>query len=590
MEPAGEFLPKPGASGDKPPRRPRNEADLRFTRQPEVRWFDPRVLAKSSVRVLLSGAFGQFLDKRELQSEVVQEPLTQHAGKSDLWFDFISDTGDGFDPTYTIAWLASQRELVLPSGERLPRGEVLVMGGDEVYPVANADAYEQRLKGPYEAALPWMDRDNPDLYAIPGNHDWYDGLTSFVRLFCQGKWIGGRLTRQRRSYFAVQLPYHWWIWGIDIQLDTYIDEPQLAYFKSVDLQANDRVVLCTATPAWIDGSDSRGFKNLAYLEKTLIRPQGARLVLSLSGDKHHYEHYVGDDGTHKVTAGGGGAFLHPTHPHAEEPLTIDIGGPSGDPPQVFTSVCSYPDRVRSRRMAWWAVGLPRWNWLFTLVPAVVYVLLGFSSQFSLRAFERAGPIERAAPGFGWADVLRGLVSNPVSILVLLVFLGGLSGFAKPSRRGPHSARGRIAVKWVMAGFHLLLHVAAVTVVGLLAVKGALALFEDNGVGFTAVLLVIMAVLGGFAGAAMVGLYLAVSCAVFNAHGNEAFSAMRLTGYKNFLRLHLDPRGDLTVYPLGVHRANKRWRLDPDNSDEASWLAPAERPPIAQLIEQPFTLR
>ena len=590
MDPSAEFLPKPGASGDVPPVRPRTDADLKFTPQPEVRWFDPRVLAKSGVRVLLSGAFGQFLDKRELQAEVTQEPLTQHKDKPGLWLDFISDTGDGFDPTYTVAWLASQRELVLPSGERLPRGEVLVLGGDEVYPVANPEAYEQRFKGPYEAALPWMDRGNPDLYAIPGNHDWYDGLTSFVRLFCQGNWIGGRLTRQTRSYFAVELPGRWWLWGIDIQLDSYIDEPQLKYFRAIDLKREDRVILCTATPAWIEGSDSRGFKNLAYLEKTLIRPKGARLMLSLSGDKHHYEHYVGDDGTHKVTAGGGGAFLHPTHPFAEDPLTIDVGGPSGEAPQVFTSVCSYPDRKRSRRMAWWAVGLPRWNWLFTLMPAVIYVLLGFSSQFSLRAFEQAGPIEVAAPSFGWTDVLRGLLSNPVSLLVLLIFFGGLSGFAKPSPRGPHSTRGRIAVKWLMATFHLVLHIAAITVVGLLAVKGAFTVFEGNGVGFTVVLLLIMAVLGGFIGAAVTGLYLAVCCAVFNAHGNEAFSAMRLTGYKNFLRLHLDERGDLTVYPLGVHKSTKQWRVDPDNSDEASWLAPDGRAPIAQLIEPPFTLR
>jgi hypothetical protein len=565
-------------------------ADLKFTPQPETRWFDPRVLAKSGMRVVLSGAFGQFLDKRELQADLDQAPIAHHRDRPEMWFDFVSDTGDGFDPTYTVAWLASQRELVLPSGERLPRGQVLVLGGDEVYPFATADAYEQRLKGPFEAALPWVDEDNPDLLAVPGNHDWYDGLTSFIRLFCQGKWIGGRLTRQRRSYFAVQLPNRWWLWGIDIQLDTYIDEPQLAYFDAVDVRPGDRVVLCTATPAWIEGSDSRGFKNLAFLERKLIRPKGARLVLSLSGDKHHYQHHAGDDGTHKVTAGGGGAFLHPTHAHPESSLVIDIGGANGHPPQVFTPVCAYPDRRRSRRMAWWAVGLPRWNWLFTLVPAVVYVLLGFSSQFSLRAFEQAGPIEAAAPGFGWSDVLRGLVSNPVSVLILIAFLGGLSGFAKPSPRGPRSARARIAVKWTMAGFHLVLHVAAVTVVGLVAVRGALALFEGNGVGFTAVLLATMAVLGGFAGAAVTGLYLAICCAVFNAHGNEAFSAMRLTGYKNFLRLHLDARGDLTVYPLGVHRAHKRWRLDPDNADEASWLAPEGRAPIAQLIEPPFTLR
>ena len=56
------------------------------------------------------------------------------------------------------------------------------------------------------AALPYLEGAPPDMYALPGNHDWYDGLTSFMRLFCQGGWVGAWRTRQRRSYFAVKLP------------------------------------------------------------------------------------------------------------------------------------------------------------------------------------------------------------------------------------------------------------------------------------------------------------------------------------------------------------------------------------------------
>src|SRR5262249_16787115 len=149
-----------------------------------------------------------------------------------------------------------------------------------------------------------------------GNHDWYDGLTAFMRIFCQKKWIGGRKTRQSRSYFAIEMPHRWWLWGIDIQLDSYIDEPQLRYFESVvtRMKPGARVILCTARRSWVaTKADPRGWKNLAFLENRLIRPSGAHLMLSLSGDEHHYVHFVGTDGTHKVTAGGGGAFLHPTH-------------------------------------------------------------------------------------------------------------------------------------------------------------------------------------------------------------------------------------------------------------------------------------
>ncbi len=588
MDDGGAALPRLEAVGYRPPPRPRTEADLKFSPQPRVQWFDPRVLAKSGARVVLSGALGEFLDKRELQAGLDEEPPDHLRDQADVWFDFVADMGDGFDATYSVAWLASLPELSLASGERLPRGRVLVLGGDEVYPVANADAYEQRFKGPYEASLPWLDHDNPDIYAIPGNHDWYDGLTSFVRLFCQEKWVGGRRTRQRRSYFALALPNRWWLWGIDIQLDSYIDEPQLNYFRRVDLRPGDRVMLCTATPAWVEGSDSRGFKNLAYLERTLIRPRGARLVLSLSGDSHHYLHYVGDDGTHKVTAGGGGAFLHPTHIGAQEPLAIDIGSDDSTP-QTFEETCAYPDRRTSRRLTWGALALPWRNRLFAAVPGVVYLLQALSSQFSQRAFQRTGPLEEAAPDFGWIDLLRGLVSNPVSVLVLLVFLGALSGFAKPSPRRLSAHRRRLAVKWLMALAHLALHVLAVTLVGLLAVAVASAAFDGNGVGFTTVLVLIMAVVGGVAGSLVTGFYLAVCCALFNAHGNEAFSAMGITGYKSFLRIHLDREGVVHVYPLGIRRPATRWRLDPDAPAGAPWLAPDGPPPAAHLIEPPFTV-
>src|SRR5437016_1084882 len=82
----------------------------------------------------------------------------------------------------------------------------------------------------------------PDLYAVPGNHDWYDGLSAFLNLFCwrqiDGPWstarsghmIGGWHTKQLRSYFALALPHNWWLWGIDIQLTNYIDQQQIDFF------------------------------------------------------------------------------------------------------------------------------------------------------------------------------------------------------------------------------------------------------------------------------------------------------------------------------------------------------------------------
>ena len=51
----------------------------------------------------------------------------------ELWIDYVSDLGDGFNSTYTVAHLLAQPEVDV-NGDKLKRGNILVMGGDAVYP------------------------------------------------------------------------------------------------------------------------------------------------------------------------------------------------------------------------------------------------------------------------------------------------------------------------------------------------------------------------------------------------------------------------------------------------------------------------
>jgi len=244
--------------------RSRTAADLRaerdelgFVRRPAVRWLSPGLLARSGVEVIVSGTFGKFADKRELQREP-QDDLDYSAGTGDLWVDYVSDTGDGWEATYTLAWLLAQPALAA-GDETLPRGRILLLGGDQVYPSATPEMYEDRFIGPFAAALPRAEHlDKPELYALPGNHDWYDGLVSFLRVFCarDGR-VGDWVTRQRRSYFAIKLPHGGWIWAIDIQLDTYIDDIQLDYFLGQPVAADDKIILMTAKPAWVKAVPQR---------------------------------------------------------------------------------------------------------------------------------------------------------------------------------------------------------------------------------------------------------------------------------------------------------------------------------------------
>ena len=148
-----------------------------------------------------------------------------------------------------------------------------MLGGDQVYPSASVEAYEDHFLGPFAAAL-WSPDEAaaPDLWAVPGNHDWYDGLTSFLRVFCRkGGWVGGWRTKQKCSYFALRLPHNWWLWAIDIQFDTYLDTKQLDYFEGVgaELGEQDRVVLVTAKPSWVRAEARRGRARVVALPVVL---------------------------------------------------------------------------------------------------------------------------------------------------------------------------------------------------------------------------------------------------------------------------------------------------------------------------------
>ncbi|HVM14640.1 MAG TPA: hypothetical protein VM287_09950 [Egibacteraceae bacterium] len=598
-----------------PKTRPASDEELGFRRRAAVRWYHPSVLVDAGLRAVASWAFGAFLDKRELQDALDQQVFDEHAGKEELWIDYVADTGDGFPATYTTAWLTAQRQLRPEDCDRpLPRGDVLVFGGDEVYPVAGAAAYADRLAGPYEAALPWSRGSAPDLFAIPGNHDWYDGLTSFMRVFCQGRWIGGRRTCQARSYFALRLPHRWWLWGIDIAFDAYVDEPQMRYFARVardEMQAGDRVILCTAKPSWVKPHDPGSYRNLAYVERKLL--QRFAVPLTLAGDYHHYSRYVGADGSHKVTAGGGGAFLHPTHglpdelvlpAHGDTEAAARVAGPGrvADPSEPASPVdpseagrrlsrnSVYPDVTTSRRLLWRCLALPVFNPRFLLFPGVLSAALLWAVLFALRAADPdASTLRDMASAAEFRDLATGLVTSPVAILVLAGLTSALIGFARPSARWPRPRRMPWVPKVLLGSAHALAHVLGFLAVAWTAVR---LLSPALAGGLPVVVLVaVVALSGGVAGGLVMGGYLAVvNWLPGHAHGNEAFSALRLEDHKNFVRLHIDAAGALHLYAIGVDDVCRDWDFQPGSDDlEAPWLAPAGRGLRPRLIDGPVTI-
>jgi hypothetical protein len=540
------------------PPRPLELEELEFERRPMVSWLDPAVLADAALRVVLSSVFGAYADKRETQ-RLTPEPEHDYSSAGTFWLDFVADLGDGFDSTYAIACLLGRATLDLGGDVGVtPRGRVLVMGGDQVYPTGTRQEYEDRFRGPYTAALPWAPPgDEPHLLAIPGNHDWYDGLTNFVRFFCSGRSIGGWQTQQRRSYFGLKLPHRWWLLAIDIQLDTYIDDPQLDYFRGLGMQPGDRVILVTGKPSWTKVKDGvalkhqpDSYKNLRYFQDQAI-PEGVSVPVTISGDLHHYSRYHTDDGSHLITAGGGGAYLFPTHTQRE---TLEIPRADGGGAAYRCDDSLFPSRAESRKLTRGALALTRHAPRLLLVFAAVDALVGLSLYWVLQ------------------DKLSWLVGV---IGPGLLMAGGLIGYA---------AYETWAGKIVAGTVHGVLHLALAAVPPIVVeVAGA------DGWGWAVAATALSALSGFLIGGLLFGAYLIVTHRHAPQHANEVLACQGIPDFKNFLRLRIDERG-LTIYPVGVRKVPRKWELDPDNPDPcAPWLRPMDRELEVELIEKPIEI-
>jgi hypothetical protein len=310
-----------------------------------VSWYDPRLLTRIGIRTIVSSVFGEYADQRLVQAAT--DPVTgpQAVARYDYrdptpadpmqtialdengayWIDYLADTGDGFEPTYTMAYLLAQEKLRVNGGGVLPQGDLLILGGDQCYPQATREGYREKLIAPFSWAFD-IAKPKRKLFAIPGNHDWYDGLSAFDSLFCasrdklsdgKGNAIGGWQCQQHRSYWSIRLPYNWWVWGTDIQFSKYLDAAQVNYFETIadEMGPDDKIIICMAEPSWMladmQGQDPE--ENFAKIT-TIARRKGARICLAIAGDWHHYNrYYAHEHDVHFVTAGGGGSFLHPTH-------------------------------------------------------------------------------------------------------------------------------------------------------------------------------------------------------------------------------------------------------------------------------------
>jgi hypothetical protein len=181
----------------------------------------------------------------------------------------------------------SQYAVIRPMLEvdRALGSDFMVVLSDVIYPAGDVNAY---VNGFYEA---YREYEKP-IFALPGNHDWYDGLNGFMFHFCGAEALGPTAYRQssysppervagmlwrkadrpdrtllnehrsrRGERGALDQPGPYWAMDIDgvrlIAIDTgikgTIDREQGEWLLRVSLSSDQPNVLLTGKPLWVDG-------------------------------------------------------------------------------------------------------------------------------------------------------------------------------------------------------------------------------------------------------------------------------------------------------------------------------------------------
>lgn len=588
----------------------------KYSQAPMCDWYHPRMLASIGLKAVISGTFGNYADRRELEAALDdnRDPDEWKAlerayceNKEDIWIDVVVDTGDGFNSTYAIARCVAKEKLDLRlEGEaesvepsKTKRAKILILGGDEVYPFPTIEAYTQKFKVPYDAATDEQiekEEDRPHMYAIPGNHDWYDGLGNFIKLFCQRRWIGIWCTKQHRSYFALPLPNRYWIWATDIQLNSDIDAPQLQYFQAIakdKMEEGDKVILITAEPAWVFNvlmEKDRSFNKLKFFVDNYIKNENCKtgkkfkLAATITGDLHHYSRYQreqNDNGHQYITAGGGGAFLHETHN-----LPKSLTGIGTRPNQ---QQCIFPKREDSQRLMFWNFIFPFKAPKFTLLLWGIFLFFFMMLQNNI-PFYFKNMYDQCSSFLMFYGYTGNLVRlSPGTILISVAIIFGFAAFADTKVK----KKGTKLVGFLHGLCQLKLLYVCMYFVGIGPMCGVPAVPSMREFIVSAIGVLAVCGIGALASGFLFGIYLFLTNRFMGMHINEASSSLGCEDYKNFLRLHVTKDG-VTIYPIGIRKVPRKWtthsKTDPSNPNEQIHSFTGEEEPKPFLIEPPIEIK
>lgn len=277
--------------------------------------------------------------------------------------------------------------------------------------------FNENWDGTFVATL----NDNPELwdteplrplFGIPANHDYYDAIAGFNKQFrrppfkdiqensADSKFWGNvplkihSFSRQQEaSYVAINLPFRWWMFGIDSEHSELDNRQKIFFTEIVNKWTPRKLILATPEPTTVFGIKSTEAdktakylteitKSLGYQQPFLNDGEFLKIAddkvqdssqsevvekhcrLDLSGDVHHYARYWGpivsgtlaedfDENEYSVNnyaslvAGGGGAFFDSTETLVGEEKVITKDGKVIDVEGEVPPLAIFPGKIES---------------------------------------------------------------------------------------------------------------------------------------------------------------------------------------------------------------------------------------------------